>query len=88
MFKKTLTAVVATSALMTAGLALADKPGAGWITIEKAVETAKSKGYTVVWSIEADDNGYWEGEGKKADGLVYEFRIDGQSGNILRDQKD
>lgn len=88
MFKKTLTAVVATSALMTAGLALADKPGAGWITIEKAIETAKSKGYTEVWSIEADDNGYWEGEGRKADGVVYEFRIDGQSGNVLRDQKD
>ncbi|CAI3788246.1 hypothetical protein AHFPHNDE_01919 [Pseudomonas sp. MM227] len=88
MFKKTLTAVVATSALMTAGLALADKPGAGWITIEKAIETAKSKGYTEVWKIEADDNGYWEGEGKKADGVAYEFRIDGQSGNVLRDQKD
>jgi|GEM_PF-7095337 len=38
MFKKTLTAVVATSALMTAGLALADKPGAGWITIAKTLE--------------------------------------------------
>lgn len=88
MFKKTLTAMLATSALMTAGMALADKPGAGWITIEKAIETAKAKGYTEVWQIEADDNGYWEGEGKKADGLTYEFRIDGQSGNVLRDQKD
>lgn len=88
MFKKTLTAVVATSALMTAGLALADKPGAGWITIEKAIETAKSKGYTQVTKIEADNDGYWEGEGLKADGATYEFRIDGVSGNVLRDQKD
>ncbi|WP_296249846.1 PepSY domain-containing protein [Pseudomonas sp. UBA4194] len=88
MFKKTLAAVVATSALLSAGVALADKPGAGWITIEKAIETAKAKGYTEVWKIEADNDGYWEGEGKKADGVTYEFRIDGASGNVLRDQKD
>ncbi|WP_407311013.1 PepSY domain-containing protein [Pseudomonas sp. nanlin1] len=88
MIKKTLTALVATSALMTAGMALADRPGAGWITIEKAIETAKAKGYTEVWKIEADNDGYWEGEGRKADATVYEFRIDGTSGNFLREQKD
>ncbi|MGH8416470.1 MAG: PepSY domain-containing protein [Pseudomonas sp.] len=86
---KTLTAaVLATAALATAPFALADKPGAGWITIEKAIEKAKSAGYTQVYKIEADNDGYWEGEGRKADGVTYEFRIDGTSGNILRDQKD
>lgn len=89
MLKKTLAAIVATSALLSAGVALADKPGAGWITIEKAIETAKTKaGYIEVYKIEADDKGYWEGEGRKSDGVVYEFRIDGTSGNVLRDQKD
>ncbi|NWC94253.1 MULTISPECIES: PepSY domain-containing protein [unclassified Pseudomonas] len=89
MLKKTLAALVATSALLSAGAALADKPGAGWITIEKAIETAKTKaGYIEIYKIEADNDGYWEGEGRKADGIVYEFRIDGASGNVLRDQKD
>jgi len=89
MLKKTLAAVVATTALLSAGAALADKPGAGWITIEKAIETAKTKaGYVQIYKIEADNDGYWEGVGRKADGVVYEFRIDGESGNVLRDQKD
>ena len=89
MLKKTLAAVVATTALLSAGAALADKPGAGWITIEKAIETAKTKaGYVQIYKIEADNDGYWEGEGRKADGGVSEFRIDGESGNVLRDQKD
>ena len=89
MLKKTLAAVVATTALLSTGAALADKPGAGWITIEKAIETAKNKaGYVQIYKIEADNDGYWEGEGRKADGVVYEFRIDGESGNVLRDQKD
>jgi uncharacterized membrane protein YkoI len=89
MIKRTFAAVIATATLLSAGAAWADKPGAGWITIEKAIETVKTKaGYVEVYEIEADNNGYWKGEGHKADGVVYEFRIDGASGNILRDQKD
>ncbi|EJN35689.1 MULTISPECIES: PepSY domain-containing protein [unclassified Pseudomonas] len=89
MIKRTFAAVIATATLLSAGAAWADKPGAGWITIEKAIETVKTKaGYVEVYEIEADNNGYWKGEGRKADGVVYEFRIDGASGNILRDQKD
>ncbi|NVZ71291.1 PepSY domain-containing protein [Pseudomonas costantinii] len=89
MLKKTLVALCATTVLLSAGAALADKPGAGWITIEKAIETAKTKaGYTEVYAAEADDNGYWEVKGRKADGVVYEARIEGTSGNILRDRKD
>ena len=69
--------------------AMADKPGAGWIAIEKAIEVAKTKaGDIEVDAAEADDNGYWEVKGRKSDGTVYEARIDGASGNILRDQKD
>ncbi|CAI8940339.1 PepSY domain-containing protein [Pseudomonas serboccidentalis] len=89
MIKKTFAAVVATAALFSAGTAMADRPGAGWVTIEKAIEIVKAKaGYVEVYEIEADNAGYWKGEGRKADGVVYEFRIDGASGNILRDQKD
>lgn len=89
MIKKTFAAVIAAATLLSAGTAMADRPGAGWISIEKAIETAKTKaGYVEVYEVEADNNGYWKGEGRKADGVVYEFRIDGASGNILRDQKD
>lgn len=89
MIKKTFVALVAAAGLFSAGAALADKPGAGWISIEKAIEVAKTKaGYVEVYEIGADNDGYWEGEGRKADGVVYEFRIDGASGNVLRDQKD
>ena len=89
MIKKTFAALIATASLLGAGAALADKPGAGWVTIEKAIDTAKTKaGYVEIYKIEADNDGYWEGEGRKADGVVYEFRIDGASGNVLRDQKD
>ena len=89
MLKKTLTAMLATATLLGAGAALADKPGAGWITIEKAIETAKTKaGYIELYSIEADNDGYWEGKGRKSDGSVYEFRIAGASGTVLRAQND
>lgn len=89
MIKQTFAALIATASLMSAGTALADRPGAGWITIEKAIEIVKTKaGYVEVYEIEADNNGYWKGEGRKADGVVYEFRIDGASGNVFRDQKD
>ncbi|OIN45691.1 peptidase [Pseudomonas azotoformans] len=89
MLKKTLIALCATSALLSAGAAMADRPGAGWITIEKAIEVAKTKaGYVEVYGAEADDNGYWEVKGRKADGVVYEARIDGASSNVIRDQKD
>lgn len=88
MYHKKLTAALAVAVFGTAsGLALADKPGADWITLEKAVENAKAAGYTLLHSIEADDD-YWEGEGMKADGKVWEFRIDGKSGEVIRDQED
>lgn len=89
MLKHTFAVLFACATLFGASAALADHPQAGWITIEKAIETAKTKaGYVAIYKIEADNDGYWEGEGRKSDGSVYEFRIDGTSGNILRDQKD
>ena len=87
MLKKTLAAVVATTALLSAGAALADKPGAGWITIEKAIETAKTKaGYVQIYKIEADNDGYWEGEGRKAGLEVLHF-IDREPLDLPSDSK-
>lgn len=88
MLKKTLAAAVATVSCLAAGAALADRPGADWITIEQAIDKAKAAGYTQINKIEADNDGYWEGEGLKKDSKVYEFRIDGKTGNVLRDKED
>lgn len=66
---------------------LAEGPGEGWISIEKAVEKARSLGYTEIREIEADDN-HWEGQGKKADGKDYEFRLDGKTGEVKKDEED
>lgn len=87
MLKKTLTALIAAAAL-SAGFAMADRPGADWISIEKALSSAKQAGFTQIHKIEADDAGYWEGEGTKQDNRLYEFRIDGKSGKVIREQLD
>ncbi|GLX15951.1 hypothetical protein Pstr01_41900 [Pseudomonas straminea] len=87
MLKKTLTALTAAAAL-SAGAAMADRPGADWISIEQALSSAKQAGYTQIHKIEADDAGYWEGEGTKEDNRLYEFRVDGKTGKVIREQLD
>ncbi|AEF22068.1 MULTISPECIES: PepSY domain-containing protein [Pseudomonas] len=87
MLKKTLTALTAAAAL-SAGAAMADRPGADWISIEQALSSAKQAGYTQIHKIEADDAGYWEGEGTKQDNRLYEFRVDGKTGKVIREQLD
>jgi uncharacterized membrane protein YkoI len=51
------------------------------------VEKAKSAGYTQLHSIEAE-NDSWEGEGMKADGKVWEFKMNGKTGEMARDEED
>ena len=87
MLKKTLTALTAAAAL-SAGAAMADRPGADWISIEQALSSAKQAGYTQIHKIEADDAGYWEGEGTKQDNRLYDFRVDGKTGKVIREQLD
>ena len=77
-----------TGSLLLAGNALADRPGSDWISIEDALNKARAAGYTELHKIEADNDGYWEGEGLKEDGRLHEFRIDGKSGQVIRDQLD
>jgi len=84
---KSLSAATFAAAMLASGAALADRPGADWISIEQAIETAKKAGYTQLHSVEADD-GHWEGKGLKQDGKVYEFKIDGKTGQVTLDQED
>lgn len=85
--KKSFSAALATATLLAAGTVMADSPGADWISIEQAIETAKNAGYTEIHKVEVDDE-YWEGKGLKADGNKYEFKINGQTGTIEKDKKD
>ena len=81
-------ALKARHAAMSAGIAMSDRPGADWNSIEKALSSAKQAGFTQIHKIEADDAGYWEGEGTKQDNRLYEFRVDGKSGKVIREQLD
>ena len=60
--------------LLLAGNALADRPGSDWISIEDALSKARAAGYTELHKIEADNDGYWEGEGLKEDGRLVPTR--------------
>lgn len=87
MKKQILTAVLGSAFLVGGGQALADGGGKDWISIEDAIEKARSLGYTEIREIEADDEN-WEGQGKKADGKDYEFRLNGKTGEVEKDEED
>ena len=85
--KNKLLGAVLTLGVATCLPAWADQPGANWISVEKVQQILKSAGYTQVAEIEADD-GRWEGEGIKKDGLKYEFHVDPISGRITKEERD
>lgn len=71
-----------------AASAWADQPGADWkVNKDQAEAALKGAGYTQITKIEADD-GHWEGEGLKADGKQYEFKVDPRDGRIVKDELD
>lgn len=79
---------LAIAGVMSAAPAWADQPGTDWkVTKDQAESTLKAAGYTSITKIEADD-GHWEGEGTKADGMKYEFHVDPHSGKITKDEMD
>lgn len=81
-----LVAALAVSFSALALPALADQPGADWITQAQAIAKLKAAGYTSVTKIEADD-GHWEGEGIK-DGKNYEFHVDPHTGKVTKSERD
>ncbi|WP_394242480.1 PepSY domain-containing protein [Halopseudomonas laoshanensis] len=87
MMKTSFSAALATATLLAAGTVMADDPKGDWISIEQAIETAKGAGYTEIHKVEADDQ-YWEGQGMKADGNKYEFKINGKTGVVEEDKQD
>lgn len=71
---------------IAASPALADQPGADWISADQARSKLMAAGYSSITKIEADD-GHWEGEGMK-NGQKHEFHVDPHTGAITKDQVD
>jgi hypothetical protein len=69
-----------------AGAALADQPGADWITKEQVMQKLTAAGYTNVTGLEADD-GHWEGKCVK-NGKIMEFHVDPKSGALTKEKLD
>jgi peptidase YpeB-like protein len=64
--------------------ALADVPGADWLTKQQIVDRLHSLGYTNITDLEADD-GHWEGDAVK-DGKTYELHIDPHTGQLTKNE--
>lgn len=64
--------------------AIADQPGADWITKDQVIQKLKSIGYTDVRKLEADD-GHWEGDAVKDD-KTYEIHMDPKSGVLTKNE--
>jgi hypothetical protein len=81
------TATFSMAALIAAtGLALADQPGADWMTKEQVTQKLTAAGYTNITELEADD-GHWEGKGVK-NGKIMEFHVDPHSGALTKEEVD
>lgn len=79
---------LALAGALGASAAWADQPGADWkVNKDQAEASLKAAGYTQITKIEADD-GHWEGEGVKADGMKYDFHVDPYSGKVTKDEMD
>jgi hypothetical protein len=61
--------------------ALAENPGADWLTPAQTKQALKAAGYTDILKLEADD-GHWDGEGIK-DGRRMKFDADPRTGAVL-----
>ena len=70
--------------IATGGMALADMPGADWMTKDQVITKLKSLGYSDVRKLEADD-GHWEGDAVK-DGRIMEVHVDPHSGALTKNE--
>lgn len=79
--------VLAAAALLVSGVsfpAMADTPGADWMTKEKVTQRLEGMGYTDVRKLEAD-GGHWEGDAAK-DGVSYEIHVAPHSGEVTKSE--
>jgi hypothetical protein len=84
LFRKTM---IAGAVLVAgAGVALADQPGADWITRDQVTQKLTAAGYTHITGLKADD-GRWEGKGVK-NGKIMKFHVDPRSGALTREKLD
>ena len=79
-------AVAMLALLAGSAAALADTPGADWISEEQVRQKLTAAGYTAISELEADD-GHWEGEGTK-NGQMMDFHIDPRTGNFTKEEVD
>lgn len=86
MHKQLITALLGSACLLLGSQTIAATGGAG-MTIEQAVEKARSLGYTEIQEIELDGD-EWEGQGIKAGDEEYEFRFSRETGEVLKDEED
>jgi hypothetical protein len=82
---RNLVAIAAAATAALAAPALADVPGANWISSTKVTAMLAKQGYRVT-KIEADD-GHWEGEAVRKDAR-FDFHVDPQSGRITKMEPD
>lgn len=64
--------------------ALADAPGANWLTKQQVIEKLHDMGYSAITKLEADD-GHWEGDAVKG-GTTYELHIDPHTGKLTKNE--
>lgn len=78
--------LIASAAALTAmgGVALADVPGADWMTADQLTQKLQEQGYSNVTGIEADD-GHWEGKGVK-NGRIMEFKANPKTGAVMTEK--
>ncbi|OYT84475.1 MAG: peptidase [Pseudomonas sp. PGPPP4] len=86
MKSKLLASLFACSVLASTA-ALANQPGADWMPMNDVKSKLMEQGYTSITKIEADD-GQWEGEGMKKDGMKYDFHADAKTGKITKEKMD
>jgi hypothetical protein len=73
--------IVATAVMTVSAVALADQPGADWMSKGDVMKKMEGQGYSAI-VMEADD-GHWEGEAVK-NGTIVEFHADAHTGAVTK----
>jgi len=76
-------AVACALAVGFAPVALADQPGADWISKADLKSHMEAAGYSAI--VVGADDGHWEGEAVK-DGRIVEFHADPHTGKITKSE--